>query len=998
MTTETDRLKKNSDRWALFCPQAACLIPAFSSLGTYEPKHFTSEEINEWKEKLDFSSFQVLYVYGLSNSLPYAPLKEWCKEGNNTLVILEDNLEAIADFLKGEEAEELLNDKNAWLFYLDPMRRSLGELTKMFINAPYAVSTIHTEENSLKNLDELKAQISFFYNLHTSQLNEYSHHSIAFFNNYFHNLFCLPDSYLANRLFGKFQDIPAIICGAGPSLGKNIEELKELKDRALIFAGGSAMNALNGMNMKPHFGLGIDPNEEQMSRIISNTAFEVPFIFRGRIHYKALDLVQSDKVYVTGSIGYNIAKYFEKEFHIEEEDIEEGCNVINFSLALATAMGCNPIILVGVDLAYSDDKTYAPGMISHPIHRQFRTKVYSEELIFRTDIHGKPVTTLWKWVTESLWFSHFSEQHPQLKIINSTEGGLGFAGIPNIPLAAVASELLSKSHPIECRLFGELQQSKMPSEITPQKIYECFEQLCTHHEHVIKILEVHYSELVEMQKSLENTPEQQIAADITPSHLNEFNEMKRSLEDKLMDKLKDEVTYECLLVNFNRAFNLFKIKQYVRLEGDLQLFSQKEWQKQLLQLEIDRTVYLLQTVSVNDAIIKQLLLEKKPILKNDLQLNPLTGSIITNNCTYRFENNRLELIDPDCDLNISEEFIPENPSGLDRLHDEEGNLKLESYRKNGKLHGPSRFYSKDGALLAEAWYLNGLQEGKAFHYYPSGILYSIQRFKQGLQHGKQEYFHENQMPRLIINYQKGILDGDIFIFHSNGKMARKIHFNNGVHDGLDLMWYPNGMQFVEACFKENRPTGIARVWYANGHLAQQTVYTDESEVASSSYWDETGGPALNSLSSKDYFQDVASSSQQLTTNLAVLFKELTTLTPMLTDAQGSYSGSDKNVDVDLLAIAENLNFIGTAISDLEKLNIQLIEEASNEAHNQTEAFWKTGALQKEVQEKLNAATSQMQNELTQLRSALSNTIEGILKKGVANKKDDKDRKDDKDES
>lgn len=986
MTLDKDPFQKNCERWSLFCPQAACLVPSFSAFNTYTPKDFTPEEMDAWCEKLDFHAFKLLYVYGLNKALPYAALKAWCREEGHTLVILEDDLEAIAYFLKSEEAEELLNDKNAWLFYLDPSRRALAEITKLFTNVPYTVATIHAEEQKLKTVEELKSQIAFFYNLHTSQLGEFSNYSVVFFNNYFRNLFSLPENYFANALHDQFKGVPAIICGAGPSLGKNIETLKELKDRALIIAGGSSINALNGMNMTPHLGSGIDPNEEQISRIIANTSFEIPFLFRGRIHHKALELISSDKVYVSGSIGYNIAKYFESELHLEGKDVEEGCNVINFSLALAAAMGCNPIILVGVDLAYSEDQTYAPGMVNHPIHKQFRSKIYAEELIFRSDIHGKPVPTLWKWVTESLWFSTFAEQNPTLKIINATEGGLGFAGIPNIPLKEVASEMLSESHAIGCRLFGDLQRARIPSEVTFEKVYHSLEKLSAHHAHIQKVLQEHAEELVEMQRSFEETLTEQ---ESTASFSTLYTELKHSLDSKLMNKIKEEVSYKYLLENFNRAYDLFNAKKYVRLEIDLHLFSHKEWVRQLLQLEIDRAFYLMKTASVNDFLLKELLKEKNvenepntPQPDSEALLEPLK----VEHCLYRFENNRIIMEDPECNLNISEEFIPEDPAGKIRLVDKEGNLKFESYRKEGKLHGPSRAYSPKGALLAEAWYLNGLQEGKSFHYHPSGVLYSIQNFKNGYQQGKQDYFYENQKPRLLItHYEHGVLDGDVFIFHTNGTMARKVHFSAGKHDGADLMWYANGIPFVEAYFNQNRPSGIARMWHANGQLAQQTLYDENFEMISTSHWDEAANPILSNVPTKDFFQDVAASTQQLTTTLTVLFKELATLSPLLTGMQGTaLSENETPIDDDLKAIAENLNFIGAAITDLEKFNTQLIQEASND-QSQTEAFWKTGALQKEVQQKLNSATEQMQNELLTLRSTLTHTVEALLRKSISDK-------------
>ena len=162
MTVDKDQFQKNCERWSLFSPQAARLIPAFSSLNTYKPKSFTSEEMAAWCERLDFQSFKLLYVYGLNKTLPYAALKEWCKEEGHTLVILEDDLEAIAYFLKSEEAEELLKDKNTWLFYLDPSRRALAELIKLFTNTPYAVATIYDEEHKLKTVGGIEISNRLF--------------------------------------------------------------------------------------------------------------------------------------------------------------------------------------------------------------------------------------------------------------------------------------------------------------------------------------------------------------------------------------------------------------------------------------------------------------------------------------------------------------------------------------------------------------------------------------------------------------------------------------------------------------------------------------------------------------------------------------------------------------------------------------------------------------------------------------------------------------------
>ena len=85
---------------------------------------------------------------------------------------------------------------------------------------------------------------------------EYLIQGRPYYSNFYKNLFELPKAKPASSLFSKFDKVPAIICGAGPSLEKNLPLLGTLKDRAIIFAGGTAMNALNAQGMLSTFWCG----------------------------------------------------------------------------------------------------------------------------------------------------------------------------------------------------------------------------------------------------------------------------------------------------------------------------------------------------------------------------------------------------------------------------------------------------------------------------------------------------------------------------------------------------------------------------------------------------------------------------------------------------------------------------------------------------------------------------------------------------------------------
>ncbi|MBA3603387.1 MAG: motility associated factor glycosyltransferase family protein [Parachlamydiaceae bacterium] len=981
-----ERFAENVERWLQFCPEAAHLFQYINENGDLEEKKdlfaykppfdqivgLSATEAKEWADNLDYSSFQLLYVYGIGDLAPYGALQEWCKSKDHFLLILEDDLAAIAHYFKSEEAHELLHAENVWLYYLDPSSAILNEIGRFFPGIPYACATIYSDEIKQQKFQEMVAGIGFYDNYYSTFANEQSSYGLTFFHNFLSNLFLWPTVSFGDALFGKLQGVPAIICGAGPSLAKNIETLKTLKEQAVIFAGGTAMNALNAAGMNPHFGVGIDPNPEQVTRIIMNSAFEVPFLYRNRMHREALNLVHSDKFYISGANGYDLPSYFEKGCGVEGKEVDEGCNVINFSLDLARAMGCNPILFVGVDLSYSNEESYAPGMQHHPIHRHFRTKYHQEEIIYRTDINGNPVPTLWKWVTESIWFSDFAARHPEVKLINCTEGGIGFRNVPNMRLIEAAEEYLALQQGIGSRLYGGMQQSKMSPLATKENLYLLCEKLCTSLSEAELKLQEYDKDLSKMKNRSQE------------SSINN-EEFKEIFQQKLLESLNDNDSFVYYLKGVNDNFDGMKRRHFYRLILDYDLLSPVEWQTRFVELERERVLYLQKGASVLSHLIQQILHEQKakdPLKADIKRVEKIETSLILGN--YSFENNLLKMEDPECNLNIAEEFIPDLTFGVYRLKDTQGDLIFESYRKEGLLHGPTCYFGADQTVVAESWYLNGKQIGKAIYYSSPGTIQAILRFKNGLQHGEQEYFYDDQTPKTIVeNYTDGLLDGDVFLFHRNGLLARKQHYKAGKRDGTESLWNEYGIQIMEANFSKGNPVGISRVWSAAGKLVQEIFYNDDSEVITRVHWDQLGNLISSEKGVKaDYFQQVATKTENLTQNLTVLFKELTDLVPLFIEMQSANeSKSGQNVQggsitqtTEMQGMIKELAGIEEAMKGLEEMNAKLIFESGK---NQSEEFWKTSSLQKEVESKLSKASKQMQTELEALSANLMKTIESL---------------------
>lgn len=965
---DEERFETNLARWALFCPVAAKALKSDLADGSVsggldeesQLSHFQSatdedlsHEAEEWVQEVDLQGCEVLYIYGVGFGHLFESLKEWLSNPNHFLVFIEDDLSIIAALLKSERGSQMMAHPQVWLHYLDASHSRLSSLTNLFaVQKPHVDALPLYKKLRAEKFRQLKVEITFIVNLQRNHLSEYQSFGKQFFTNYFNNLFAWPSAYLGDGLIGKFPSVPAIICGAGPSLAKNIDLLAKLKDKALIFAGGTAMNALNANGTMPHFGVGIDPNSEQLTRIIMNKAYDVPFFYRSRMYHGALDLVSGDRLYISGNAGYDLADYFDKEIGIVPTDVEEGCNVINMSLSIAEKMGCNPIILVGVDLAYSDDQSYAPGILNHPIHvgkKLFRTKEQSEELILQPDINGKPIYTLWKWVSESLWFSDYASRFPHLKVINATEGGIGFSDIPNRTLASVADEFLTHQQDLQGRVFSEIQNHPMPAIATTAFVMEKVETFARSLATCISIIKNALQQPVDGYAQVSN-----------------HNNSEKVAEPSL----HEELAYRYLLKKFDEAFDSSHERERWRLDNDG--LSAEEREKRRKNLDMRRLHYACQAGLVVQQIIEWVLQKHRAQPQGvpagaagaKAEVQDAEGTF------YSFEAGKFTLIDPEFDLHHIEEFIPDVFNKEQEVDALSGAVKCQCFRRGGKLHGPSSFYGPQGQLLMRSWYIDGALEGKALQYYPSGILRAIQRFRRGVRHGKQESYYENGFLRSLLHFKNGSLHGEVMLVHDNGVQARTLTFIEGKRNGVECIWNREGLLTIEAHFKNDLPIDKAFVWHDNGTLAQEITYGPMNEVVEAKRWKQDGAAIeKNQWEHFDYFENIAAQTGVLADSLSNIVKKMGGLLPAEVAEVPIFEKEFLELNKELV--------------NLQSLHEKMMYESGADQKNQQEAIWKTPSLQRELQMKLDAMTEQMHGEIAKLQESLHATVEELLQKQKA---------------
>lgn len=425
------------------------------------------------------SQTKTLFWYGIEPFNKESSIIAWLKkDSSNQLIFFEDNLEALVCFLKFKEANYLLNSKqveiyycqleNFWTHYKTRIENFLSNLFEIHASTYY----LKTKMSSFNIIKEKLTDLCIDQNIKHS---EYSKTSPLFYENFLHQLSSLLDSSSLNDFENAFENIPAIICAAGPSLNKAIPILEKLKNKALIFAGGSALAALSQNNFKPHLAIGVDPFESHYENYLHNTFFDLPLIHRYRMNYKATSLCFGEKILTKGHIGYPIVDWIESELGFQRDFFHEGNGVVNFSIQAAQYMGCNPIILVGSDLAYADNIAYSAsvsGDSNLPKLNNFNEQDYS----LNKGLEKNGNYTLWKWVQEAKWISQFAEANPKTQYINVNSSGIEIEHLEKYTLELLEEKKSKKSHDIQAKIFQVTSQKKEHLNLYPL-LYQKIEQI-----------------------------------------------------------------------------------------------------------------------------------------------------------------------------------------------------------------------------------------------------------------------------------------------------------------------------------------------------------------------------------------------------------------------------------------------------------------------------------------------------------------------------------------
>jgi hypothetical protein len=242
-----------------------------------------------------------------------------------------------------------------------------------------------------------------------------------------------PIDVLRNR----FNGYPCVVVSAGPSLRRNIDQLGELKGRAVICAVQTTFKMLLDRGIEPDFVTSLDYHELS-KRFFENVppACRSHLVAEPKVSWHVLDAYHGP----TSLLDNRWARLCLGDALAARGGLKAGSTVSHLAFYLAVYMGCEPIIFVGQDLGYTDHVYYVPGTSMHDLWRpelnRFNTIEMREwERIVRhrrilqkvKDIHGQEIYTDEQLFTYLQQFEGDFAQVPG-RVIDATEGGVRKAG------------------------------------------------------------------------------------------------------------------------------------------------------------------------------------------------------------------------------------------------------------------------------------------------------------------------------------------------------------------------------------------------------------------------------------------------------------------------------------------------------------------------------------------------------------------------------------------
>lgn len=427
----------------------------------YRPK----SEAEKWAEQFECDNLNVnAILFGFGNGMFAQALLNRLKE-DAKLFICEPNLQIFSQIMHCIDLTSIFADERVFLCFEDINPDDFYDLLSGYThwtNLETQIYGYHTGYDKLFPEAYRDFLVSIQKADHLVQVNKDTQEYFAqkMVPNMLSNLKYIRESRLITDYIPNIpHDIPAIIVAAGPSLDKNIEELKRAKGKAFILAVDTAMRHLIKHDIMPDAIVTMDP-AKPFQYMNDPVIQDIPLFCILEANHEILEFHQGIKIWIRG--GSLIGKIFAK-YHKDFGPYNPGGSVATAAFSVCVALQFKRVILVGQDLAYEGNITHAGGQVSG-------VRNEADGIKYIEGIDGKQVKSRHDWLIYLDWFEQsIKSVKDRMEVIDATEGGARIHGTRIMKLRDVINQYCGQKVN-----FGKIlrEQSPVFDEEEYQKVRE----------------------------------------------------------------------------------------------------------------------------------------------------------------------------------------------------------------------------------------------------------------------------------------------------------------------------------------------------------------------------------------------------------------------------------------------------------------------------------------------------------------------------------------------
>lgn len=408
-------------------------------------------------------TYGTYFVFGFSDGRHVREFLKKCDDTNH-IVICEPSVEIFEECCEQSDISDILEDKRV-RFYIPDVTDSIEDIMKK--NLQYSDFTF-TEFCILPGYDILfHEECEEFQNLIIERLRDEAVKkgtSLSFQRVIPRNTLYNMKHTIRTRNIGQIrealeecplEDIPAVIVCAGPSLDKNIQELKKIQGRALIIVVDAALRAVMRAGIHPDLVCTVDPNPPER--------FFTDLDLRG-LTWCCENASKPEIIRKYGERVYYFG-YFEKGWNQMISEmlgygfpvLPTGGSVSSIAFAMALYFGFRKIVFMGQDLAFTGGKSHTSGIEGALGDNDKYIK--SRCLMEVEGIDGTMLQTDFQMWYYKQWFEKaIRDGGDRMRVIDATEGGAKIEGTENMKM----SEVVAGECPAEFD-FRKIEQAIPPA-------------------------------------------------------------------------------------------------------------------------------------------------------------------------------------------------------------------------------------------------------------------------------------------------------------------------------------------------------------------------------------------------------------------------------------------------------------------------------------------------------------------------------------------------------